>query len=72
ADLILAARALILMNRLFLAACGVEGYDDYEAIGKLQDDFDMWLSDYSKSWLRADKLSGLPRLQEYIKHITEF
>lgn len=72
ADIVLAARALILMNRLFLAALGVEGYDGYGALGKLQDDFDGWLPDYSASWLRVDKLSGLPRLQEYIRHITEF
>ena len=72
ADIILAARALMLMNRLFLAAKGIEGYDDYEALGKLQDDFDEWLPEYSAAWLRADKLSGLPRLEEYIKHITKF
>ncbi|MBQ7669686.1 MAG: family 20 glycosylhydrolase [Clostridia bacterium] len=71
-DIILAARALILMTRLFLAARGVAGYDGYEALGKLQDGFDEWLPEYSAAWLRADKPSGLPRLQEYIKHITEF
>lgn len=67
-DLILAARAIELMNREALYVNGVEGYGDGEA---LQRDFDSWLEEYSAAWLRDDKISGLPRLQDFIKNITK-
>ncbi len=67
-DLILAARALLLMNRLVLYANGVEGYEDKDS---LQKDFDLWLEDYSTAWLREDKPSGLARIQEFVKKITD-
>ena len=67
-DLILAAEALSLMNREVLFVNGVEGYGDGAA---LQADFDEWLERYSAAWLRGDKISGLPRLAEFIRHITE-
>ena len=67
-DLILAARALELMNREVLYVNGVTGYEDGAT---LQRDFDEWLADYRAAWLRDDKPSGLDRLSEFIKHITE-
>ena len=67
-DLILAARALELMNRLVLCVNGVEGFTDKAS---LQNDFDEWLEEYRAAWLRDDKPSGLPRLAEFIKHITD-
>ena len=67
-DLILACRALELMNRLVLCINNVEGYCDRRA---LQEDFDKWLVDYSAAWLRDDKPSDLWRLQEFIGRITE-
>ena len=67
-DIALAAEALALMNREVLYANGVEGYGDGAT---LQADFDKWLERYSAAWLRGDKPSGLPRLAEFIKHITE-
>lgn len=67
-DLILSARALVLMNRLYLSVNGIEGYEDKET---LQTDFDAWLSDYSAAWLRDDKPSDLHRIQEFIKEITK-
>jgi len=67
-DLILAARALALMNREVLFVNGVDGFRDGK---ELQQDFNEWLKDYSAAWLRDDKPSGLPRLQKFIEHITE-
>lgn len=67
-DLTLAAEALLLMNSEVLLVNGVEGYSDAKG---LQRDFDEWLERYSAAWLRDDKPSGLPRLQEFIRHITE-
>lgn len=67
-DLILAARATELMNRLMLHIRGVVGYEDGE---KLQEQFDSWFEDYSAAWLRDDKPSQLWRLGEFIKHITD-
>lgn len=67
-DLILSARAIMLMNRLFLAVNGIEGYEDRAS---LQADFNEWLSDYSTAWLKGDKPSDLWRIQEFIENITK-
>ncbi len=67
-DLILASKALELMNREVLFANGVTGYEDKETLRR---DFDEWLADYRAAWLRDDKPSGLERLSEFIKHITK-
>ena len=67
-DLILAVRALILMNREVLYVNGVSGYTDKES---LQTDFDRWFCDYSAAWLRANKPSDLWRIGEFIKNITD-
>ncbi|MBE6562245.1 MAG: hypothetical protein E7660_00745 [Ruminococcaceae bacterium] len=67
-DLILAARALLLMNRLRLYVNGAEGFEDKNS---LQKDFDLWLEDYSAAWLREDKPSDLPRIREFVKSITD-
>jgi len=67
-DLILSARAIALMNREVLYVNGVTGYTDKDL---LQRDFDNWLSDYSRAWLRDDKPSGLFRIQEFISKITD-
>ncbi len=66
-DLLLSCRAVELMNREVLLVNGVEGYTDRKAI---QADFDSWLSEYSRAWLRDDKPSGLSKIQEFIKEIT--
>lgn len=67
-DVILAARAIELMNRLYLYVNGVDGYTDSAL---LQNDFNEWLKEYEKAWLRDDKPSQLPRLSDFISHITE-
>ncbi|MBQ3527275.1 MAG: family 20 glycosylhydrolase [Clostridia bacterium] len=67
-DLILAFRALELMNRELLYVNDAEGYGDKDA---LQGDFDTWFSDYSKAWLRDNKPSGLNRIREVIESITD-
>lgn len=66
-DVILAANAVSLMNRLYLFANKEEGYTDGAA---LQADFDEWLAKYEKAWLRDDKPSQLWRISEFVKNIT--
>ncbi|MBR6676510.1 MAG: beta-N-acetylhexosaminidase [Clostridia bacterium] len=68
ADLILSIRAVELMNRVKLYLNGEDGYTDVQA---LQAELDSWLSEYSEAWLRDDKPSGLWRIREFIKGITE-
>lgn len=67
-DVILAARAIALMNREYLYVNGASGYTDGAA---LQSDFNLWLEDYKASWLSSDKPSQLWRLADFISHITE-
>lgn len=66
-DMILAAKGIELMNRHVLAVNGVAGYTDRAA---LKADFDKWLPEYEKAWLRDDKPSQLWRIREYIEGIT--
>lgn len=66
-DLILSCRAIELMNRLVLCINGHEGYTDQK---KLQSDFDAWLADYERAWLRDDKPSDLWRIKNFISNIT--
>lgn len=67
-DLILAVKALILMNREALYVNGVKGYRDREG---LQRDFDGWFCNYSSSWLRDNKPSDLWRIGDFISKITD-
>lgn len=67
-EIILAVRAIALMNREVLYVNGVAGYTDRESLKK---DFDSWLSDYSASWLSDNKPSDLWRIEEFIKRITD-
>ncbi len=67
-DLILACRAIELMNRLVLCINNVEGYCNRQL---LQAEFDKWLPDYSAAWLRDDKPSDLWRIREFVEKITE-
>ena len=67
-DVILSAEAIALMERLYLLKNSVPGYTDAK---ELQKDFNSWLERYKKAWLRDDKPSQLPRLAEFIEHITE-
>ena len=67
-DLILAAKAIELMNREYLYVNKADGFCDGR---ELQEDFDSWLMDYSGAWLAGCKPSGLGRLQEFIKNITK-
>ncbi len=67
-DLILAARGVALMNRMYLYVNKVERFLDGHM---LQTDFDAWLTEYSASWLAGCKPSDLARLQDFIKNITK-
>ncbi len=66
-DIIIAAEAIILMNRLYLFANEAEGFTDREV---LQADFDRWLLKYEAAWLRDDKPSQLWRISDFVKKIT--
>ena len=67
-DVILACRATELMARLVLTVNGAEGCDGRD---ELQREFDLWLSDYSRAWLRDDKPSQLWRVEEFVRDITK-
>lgn len=67
-DIILAVKALILMNREVLYVNEVDGYKDKEG---LQKDFNEWFCDYSVSWLRDNKPSDLWRIGDFIEKITD-
>ena len=67
-DLILACRALELMNRLVMCINNVDGYTDRKA---LQAEFDLWLREYSAAWLCDNKPSDLWRIKEFVSGITE-
>ena len=66
-DLLLSVRGIELMNREVLLVNGVEGYTDKAS---LQKDFNTWLLEYSRAWLRDDKPSGLSKIQDFIRNIT--
>ncbi len=67
-DLILSCRAIELMNHLVLCINNIDGYTDKNA---LQTEFDAWLSDYERAWLRDNKPSDLWRIKEFISNITK-
>lgn len=66
-DVILAANAVALMNRLYLYVNEEKGYTDADT---LQADFNCWLEKYENAWLRDDKPSQLWRISEFVKNIT--
>ena len=66
-DLILACRAIQLMNRVHLRINRIEGYGDGEAILR---DFEAWLPEYRAAWLRENKLSQLDKVDKFVRDIS--
>jgi hypothetical protein len=67
-DMLLAARAIRLMNREVLLINKAEGFTDADA---LQADFDEWMVDYRAAWLRDNKTSQIDLIGEFISKITK-
>ncbi|MBQ4066834.1 MAG: beta-N-acetylhexosaminidase [Clostridia bacterium] len=67
-DIILSAKAIELMNR---AAVYFNGDGEEGEKAALQGELELWLSEYSKSWLRDDKPSGLGRICDFVEHLME-
>lgn len=66
-DLILACRAIQLMNRVHLRINRIPGYEDGEAILR---DFEAWLPEYRAAWLRENKLSQLDNVDKFVRDIS--
>lgn len=67
-DMLLAARAIRLMNREVLMIKGAEGYTDAEA---LQADFNNWMKEYRVAWLRDNKVSQIELIGDFMSKITK-
>lgn len=66
-DLILACRAIQLMNRVHLKINGIEGYTDKEA---LLADFEKWIPEYREAWLRDNKESQIGLIEKFVREIA--
>ncbi len=65
-DLILAARAIQLVNRIHLRLNRIPGYEDGQTLLR---DVKAWLPEYRKAWLRENKLSQLNIFDEFIREV---
>ena len=66
-DLVIACRAIQLMNRVCLKIKGVEGYQDKV---QLLYDVEEWLRDYRAAWLRENKLSQLDLIDRFMHEVA--
>ncbi len=66
-DLILACRAIQLMNRVHLKINGIEGYTDKEP---LLADFEKWIPEYREAWLRDNKESQIGLIEKFVREIA--
>ena len=66
-DLLLACRAIQLMNQVCLRINKVEGYLDGE---KLREQFEQWLVGYRAAWLRDNKESQLELIADFVREIS--
>ncbi len=67
-DLILAARAIRLMNREVLMINRIDGFSDRDS---LRADFAAWMDEYRTAWLRDNKKSQIELIAAFIKDIVE-
>lgn len=67
-DLMLSVKGIALMNRVYLYMNGAEGYTDKAS---LKADIDLWLTDYSAAWLADNKPSGLWRIEDFLRNVTD-
>lgn len=63
AELITAARAIKIMNKVCLEILGVEGYTDKDALSA---EIEAWLPVYCEQWLRDNKESQLRYVKEFM------
>ncbi len=66
-DLLLACRAIQIMNRVHLRINCIPGYEDGEAILR---DVEAWLPEYRAAWLRENKLSQLDKVDVFMREIA--
>lgn len=66
-DLLIACRAIQLMNRVCLKIKGVEGYQNK---ADLLADVEAWLVDYRAAWLRDNKVSQLDLIDRFMHEIA--
>lgn len=66
-DLLIACRAIQLMNRVCLKIKGVEGYQNK---ADLLEDVEAWLVDYRAAWLRDNKLSQLDLIDRFMHEVA--
>lgn len=66
-DLLLACRAIKLMNKVHLM---IKGNPDYQNRAALKAEWAEWYEEYRISWLRDDKLSQLERIGEFLDSLT--
>ena len=66
-DLLLACRAIQIMNRVHLRMNCIPVYEDGEAILR---DVEAWLPEYRASWLRENKLSQLDNVDKFMREIA--
>lgn len=65
-DLVVAANAVHLMNRLYLTINKVESFED---VAGLKYDFECWFDEYSNAWKRDNKQSELDLIIEFINDV---
>lgn len=66
-DLLLAARAIKLMNKTVLMIVGEEGYGDRTA---LKAEWAEWFCEYREAWMRDDKESQVDAVGEFLDSLT--
>lgn len=66
-DLLIACRAIQLMNRVCLKIKGVEGYQNK---ADLLADVEAWLVDYRAAWLRDNKVSQLDLIDRFMHEVA--
>lgn len=66
-DLILACRAIKLMNKVHLM---INGHEDYQDRASLKAEWSAWFKEYKKVWLGENKESQINRIGEFLDSIT--
>ena len=65
-DLVTACKAIKTMNRTCLGIKGVEGYTDKKA---LADEIETWLPEFSRAWMRENKVSQLHLVEDFMRNL---
>ncbi len=67
-DLLLACRAIKLMNKVHLM---INGHEDFQDRAALKAEWSAWFKEYKKVWLAENKESQINRIGEFLDSITE-